>query len=202
MNLFALLKQILLQVNSITRSAPTLLIRCSTLKHHADKTPWTGRELKVISSQEAPESICMLTTSCPLADPASFLYRYQQCLYQQKAVIAGACALQDLPVHLLYKVSRQLDFNSQRDLIMCSPQLYSRLQLHVAEHHHWHFVHEGLSLLEIAATDGNQCTRGQIRLASTQHCPASLHACAVGSAQNFVCTARLIVQILILNWQV
>lgn len=70
--------------------------------------------------------------------------------------IPGAWALHDLPLHLLYRITRALDLKSQRNLFLCSSQLYSRWQLHVPDHSGWQFVERSVELLE-AATFGALC---------------------------------------------
>lgn len=67
--------------------------------------------------------------------------------------VQGACALHDLPMHLLYRITRDLDLRSQRNLFLCSSQLYSRWQLQVPDHKGWQFVERGIKLLEAATLD-------------------------------------------------
>lgn len=100
-------------------------------------------------------------------------------------VVAGTCPLQELPLHLLYKISRQLDLNSQRDLFMCSSQLYSRWQVHIPDHHQWQFVRQGLDVLDKAANDSHQSTRGQIKLHFEARPPCFIGCVRSGVSSTF-----------------
>lgn len=66
---------------------------------------------------------------------------------------AGACAVHDLPSHLLYTITRGLDLRSQRNLFLCSSHLYRRWQLQVPEHKGWQLVERSIKLLEAATID-------------------------------------------------
>ena len=66
-------------------------------------------------------------------------------------LFAGAMTLHDLPQHLLYHITQDLDLNTQRNLFLCSSQLYSMWKLQVPDHKRWRFVEESLNFLEAAA---------------------------------------------------
>ncbi|KAL3131446.1 hypothetical protein ABBQ38_007756 [Trebouxia sp. C0009 RCD-2024] len=87
----------------------------------------------------------------------------------QEEPVSGAWALHDLPLHLMYKITRALDLKSQRNLFLCSSQLYSRWQLQVPDHDGWQFVDRSIKLLE-AATFGTLCeTTSHILLSVDTH---------------------------------
>ncbi len=60
--------------------------------------------------------------------------------------LAGRSALHDLPVTLLYEITRQLDLRSQQNLFMASSQLHSKWHLQISEPD-WQFFDWGLDLL-------------------------------------------------------
>ena len=62
--------------------------------------------------------------------------------------------MSDLPVHLVYKIIRSLDLRSQRNLFLCSSQLYSKWQLHIPDDKHWQFVQACINMLEKATANG------------------------------------------------
>ena len=62
--------------------------------------------------------------------------------------------MRDLPLHLVYKITRTLDLRSQRNLFLCSSQLYSKWQLHVPDDMQWQFVKHCVNLLGKAAAEG------------------------------------------------
>ena len=49
-------------------------------------------------------------------------------------LFAGAVTLHDLPQHLLYHITQDLDLSTQRKLFLCSSQLYSMWKLQVPDH--------------------------------------------------------------------
>ena len=51
-------------------------------------------------------------------------------------------------------ITRSLDLKSQRNLFLCSSQLYSKWHLHVPDHRDWQFVKRSISLLENATSQG------------------------------------------------
>ena len=57
-------------------------------------------------------------------------------------------------MQLLYEISGNLDLKSQRNLFLCSSQLYSKWQLHVPDHSNWHFINRSLDVLEAATLEG------------------------------------------------
>lgn len=62
--------------------------------------------------------------------------------------------MSDLPLHVVYKITRSLDLRSQRNLFLCSSQLYSKWQLHVPDDALWQFVRKCINLLKKASADG------------------------------------------------
>ena len=60
----------------------------------------------------------------------------------------GPCVLYSLPLHLIHEITRSLDLRSQRNLFMCSSQLYSKWQLQVPDHTDWQVVERSINLLD------------------------------------------------------
>ena len=61
---------------------------------------------------------------------------------------AGECALQDLPLHVLHKITSSLDPSSQRSLFLSSSQLYKKWLIQVPDQErHWQFVLQSISVL-------------------------------------------------------
>ena len=67
----------------------------------------------------------------------------------------ATCALDDLPSHLIYEITRSLDFKSQRNLFMCSSQFYSKWQLHIPDHEDWQSLDRSINLLAKGLCDPN-----------------------------------------------
>ena len=75
--------------------------------------------------------------------------------YLELCKIAGACYLHDLPVQLLYQVTRHLDVQSQRNLFLCSSQLYSRWHLQVANGDSvWQFIRNCIDITAKSVSSG------------------------------------------------
>ena len=63
-------------------------------------------------------------------------------------VHADECALQDLPLHVLYEITSSLDPSSQRSLFLSSSQLYKKWLIQIPDQdRHWQFVQQSISLL-------------------------------------------------------
>ena len=62
--------------------------------------------------------------------------------------------MSDLPLHVVYKITRSLDLRSQRNLFLCSSQFYSKWQLHVPDDVSWQFAKQCVNLMEKASADG------------------------------------------------
>ena len=61
---------------------------------------------------------------------------------------AGECALQDLPLHVLHKITSSLDPSSQRSLFLSSSQLYKKWLIQIpVQDRHWQFVQQSISVL-------------------------------------------------------
>ena len=56
----------------------------------------------------------------------------------------------------MYKITRSLDLRSQRNVFLCSSQLYSKWQLHVPDRTDSHLIELSVNLLE-TATFGGLC---------------------------------------------
>ena len=70
-----------------------------------------------------------------------------------QSLIAGTCHLQELPDPLLYQVTSHLDVYTQRNLFLCSSQLYKTWHLQVAgDDSMWQFIRARVDL--IAASTG------------------------------------------------
>ena len=67
----------------------------------------------------------------------------------------GSCYLQDLPEHLLYQVTGLLDIYSQRNLFLCSSQLYSRWHLQIPDDNFvWRYIRSCIDLIAANVSSG------------------------------------------------
>ena len=61
---------------------------------------------------------------------------------------ADECALQDLPLHVLHKITSDFDPSSQRSLFLSSSRLYKRWLIQIPDQErHWQFVQQSISVL-------------------------------------------------------
>ena len=68
---------------------------------------------------------------------------------------ADSFGLQDLPTHMLHRITSSLDPASQRSLFLSSSQLYRKWHIYVPHHErHWHFVQQSINLLATATLQG------------------------------------------------
>jgi len=68
---------------------------------------------------------------------------------------ADSFGLQDLPTHVLHKITSSLDPTSQRSLFLSSSQLYRKWHIHVPHHERqWQFVQQSIELLATMTLQG------------------------------------------------
>ena len=68
---------------------------------------------------------------------------------------ADSFGLQDLPTHVLHKITSSLEPTSQRSLFLSSSQLYRKWHIHVPHHdRHWQFVQQSIELLATMTQQG------------------------------------------------
>lgn len=77
------------------------------------------------------------------------------CRVLNTVTYADSFGLQDLPTHVLHKVTSSLDPTSQRSLFLSSSQLYKKWHIHVPHHERqWQFVQQSIELLATTTQQG------------------------------------------------
>lgn len=106
------------------------------------------------------------------------------CLFLTLPLLADSNALQELPVHILHKITMSLDVKSQHSLFLSSSQLYSKWHLQIPDNDcQWQFVQQSINLLEQFALE-------QCRLKSSSSNGISVHCTSSTSAGRITCTTK------------
>ena len=93
-------------------------------------------------------------------------------------VHAGECALQDLPLHVLHKITSSLDPSSQRSLFLSSSQLYKKWLIQIPDQErHWQFVQQSISVLADTTLVGCCTPDSNISIHSNPHVPWGKISC-------------------------
>ena len=98
-------------------------------------------------------------------------YTISVCRVLNTVTYADSLGLQDLPTHVLHKITSSLDPTSQHSLFLSSSQLYRKWHIHVSHHErHWQFVQQSINLLVNTIPEGCCSQASNV----TVHCDAQV----------------------------